>query len=104
MSAAEVLKAARLAGIELKVDGGDLVLEAISSPPATILDQLSRHKAGIVAALRTGSDGWSVEDWHVFFDERAGIAEFDGALSRAQADAQAFSECVAEWVQLQHVA
>jgi hypothetical protein len=29
-----------------------------------------------MALLRRGNDGWSAEDWKVFFDERAGIAEF----------------------------
>jgi hypothetical protein len=38
------------------------------------------------------------EDWQVFFDERAAIAEFDGGLPRAQAEARAFAICVAEWL------
>ena len=50
--------------------------------PLAILDLLSRHKPGIVALLRPGRDGWSAEDWQAFFDERAGIAEFDGGLPR----------------------
>ena len=54
MSAAEALKAARAAGIELGLDGDDLVLEAASAPPAAVLDALSRHKAEIVALLRPG--------------------------------------------------
>jgi hypothetical protein len=33
-----------------------------------------------------------------FFDERAGIAEFDGGLSRLSAEARAFAFCVAEWL------
>ena len=41
MSAAEALKAARAAGIELALDGDDLVLEAASAPPAAVLDALS---------------------------------------------------------------
>ena len=59
-----------------------------------MLDLLSRHKAGIVTLLRPADDGWSAEDWHVFFDERAGIAEFDGGLPRGQAEARAFACCV----------
>ena len=39
---------------------------------------------------------WSAEDWQVFFDERAGIAEFDGGLSRPEAEAQARASCVEE--------
>ena len=64
------------------------MLSAASAPPAAVLDALSRHKAEIVALLRPGRDGWSAEDWQVFFDERAGIAEFDGGLPRAEAEAQ----------------
>ena len=41
------------------------------------------------------SDG-SAEDWQVYFDERAGIAEFDGGLPRAEAEARAFECCVVE--------
>jgi hypothetical protein len=29
----------------------------------------------------------SAEDWRSFFEERAAVAEFDGGLSRAEADA-----------------
>lgn len=43
-----------------------------------------RHKPGIVALLRPGRDGWSADDWLAFFDERAGIAEFDGESPRAE--------------------
>jgi hypothetical protein len=41
---------------------------------------------------------WSGEDWRAFFDERAAIAEFDGGLPREQAEARAFTYCVAEWL------
>ena len=51
-----------------------------------------------MALLRPGEDGWSGEDWRAFFDERAGIAEFDGGLPRDQAEARAFACCVAEWL------
>ena len=44
------------------------------------------------------ADGWLAEDWQVYFDERAGIAEFVGGLSRREAEAQAFSCCVTEWM------
>jgi hypothetical protein len=62
------------------------------------LEALSRRKAEIVALLRSGGDGWSAEDWRAFFDERAGIAEFDGRLSRAEAGTQAFACCGLEWL------
>jgi hypothetical protein len=36
--------------------------------------------------------GWSAEDWQACLDERAGIAEFDGGLPHAQAEALAATE------------
>jgi hypothetical protein len=98
MTAAEALKAARAAGVELSLDSADLALKAASAPPAALLDALSRHKAEIVALLRSAEDGWSRADWQVFFEERAGIVEFDGRLPRAEAEAQAFACCVVEWL------
>jgi hypothetical protein len=98
MSVREALVAARAAGVELTLDGDGLLLEASSRPPAAVLDGLSRHKKEIVASLRPRTDGWSAKDWHVFFQERAGIAEFDGGLPRAEAEAQAFACCVVEWL------
>jgi len=98
MSAVDALKAARAAGVELALDGDDLALKAASAPSAAVLDALSRHKAEIVALLRPAECGWSAEDWQVFFDERAGIIEFDGGMPRAKAEVQAFASCVAEWL------
>jgi hypothetical protein len=66
--------------------------------PQALSGKLSRNKAGVIALLRASNYGWSDEDWRAFFDERAGIAEFDGGLSRAEAEAQAFACCVAEWL------
>ena len=98
MSAAEALKTAYAAGICVGIDGDDLVLEASTPPPPALLDLLSRDKAGIVTLLRLGDEGWSAEDWQVFFAARAGIAEFDGGLSRRQAKARVFACCEVEWL------
>ena len=98
MSAAHALQAARAAGITVRIDGDDLLLEAAVPPPADVIDLLSRNKTDILARLRPGVDGWSAEDWRAFFDERAGIAEFDGGLPRAAAEALAFDCCVVEWL------
>ena len=92
---------AHAAGIALSVDQGDLMLEAHSEPPPAVLDMLRQHKAGVVTLVQRGLRirycRWSAEDWREFFNERAGIAEFDGGLSRAEAEARAFAHCVAEW-------
>jgi hypothetical protein len=98
MSAAEALREARMAGIDVRIEDDGLALEAEVPPPAEILELLARHKPGIVALLRPGRDGWSAEDWQLFFDERAGIAEFDGGPSHPEAEARAFECCVVEWL------
>ena len=59
MKAAEALRTPRAAGVEIALDGDDLVLEASSPPPEPVLDALSRNKARIVALQRPGGDGWS---------------------------------------------
>ena len=98
MSAANVVMAARAAGIQRRVEGDDLLLEAAAAPPPAVMEQLSQHKPAIVLWLRPREDGWSAEDWCAFFDERSGIAEFDGGLPRAQAGDQALACCVIEWL------
>ena len=98
MSAVHALKLARAAGVRIGIDGDALTLDADAAPPPAVLDLLARHKAQVIALLRPGGDGWSGEDWRAFFDERAGIAEFDGGLPRDQAEARAFACCVAEWL------
>ena len=57
MNAAEALELARAAGVSIEVDGGDLLLEAPDPPPPAVLNELTRHKAEIVALLQSESDG-----------------------------------------------
>jgi hypothetical protein len=98
MSALIALKAARANGVSVSADGNDLVLNASTEPPRAVIALMSRHKADILLLLRPTTDGWIGEDWQAFFEERAAIAEFDGGLSRTQAEAQAFECCVVEWL------
>jgi hypothetical protein len=98
MSAANALAAARTAGLDLRVDGQDLVLNAPAQPPQTILDLLAQHKAGVIAILRAQGEDWPADEWRAFYDERAAIAEFDGGLSRQDAEALAHACCVTEWL------
>ena len=70
MSPVEALEAARTAGIQISVDGDDLVLELAAEPPVAVVDLLTEHKAGILAILRSGQAAGSAE-------ERVAIAEFE---------------------------
>jgi hypothetical protein len=98
VSATKALEAARAAGVIVGLDGNDLMLRAPVRPASTMLDELSRYKAEIVALMRQESQRWSTEDWRAFFDERAGIIEFDSGLPRAEAEVQALACCVVEWL------
>lgn len=42
-------------------------------------------------------DDSDADEWLAFFDERAGIAEFDGGLSRAGAEGAAYQFCLLQW-------
>ena len=98
MNAAQVLLAARAAGIQVKIDGADLLLRASAPPSAAVLEGLSQHKVHVLALLRLEKVEWTPDDWRAFFDGRAGILEFDGGgLPRAEAD-QALACCVVEWL------
>ena len=48
MNAAEALTLARAAGVRVRADGDDLLLESSAPPPPAVLDLLSRHKADIM--------------------------------------------------------
>jgi hypothetical protein len=100
MSARAALRSAAEAGVRVRVDGKDLELEASSEPPACVLELLSRYKPHVISLLLSSDHGWSSEDWRAYFDERAGIAEFDGKLSRQKAEALAFGCCVLKWLEL----
>ena len=62
-----------------------------------IVETLRLHRSEIVALL-SKDDDWSATDWRAFFDERAGIAEFDDGLSRTDAEASAYESCISEWL------
>jgi hypothetical protein len=52
-TAADVLRAARAAGITIGIDGENLTLEAAIEPPADVFAALKAHKAEILALLRS---------------------------------------------------
>ena len=98
MSAVEALRLARENGVRLGVAGGDLILDADREPAPRVLEALRQHKAGIVALLTAAEGDWTAQDWRVFYDELAGIAEFDGGQTQADAEALAFECCIVEWL------
>ena len=100
MSAVEALHMARERGIRVRVSGADLILDAEREPAPRVLEAIRRHKASIINLLTAAEGNWTAEDWRAFYDERAGIAEFDGGQTRAEAEALAFECCIVEWLNL----
>jgi hypothetical protein len=98
MNAVQALDAALAAGISCHIDGNILVLQAARKPPTDVLDLLHRHKAQILTLMRPVDDEWSRNDWCTFFEERAGIAAFDGGRTQVEGEANAFECCIAEWL------
>ena len=85
--------------------------EKVSIPPETYADRLPDSRLNQSRSVLSGgsddrsgiktfqdNEPWSGEDYAAFFDERAAIAEFDGGLSRPEAEALAFECCVVEWL------
>lgn len=74
MRALEALKAALAAGIDIAIDGDDMVLQAAAPPPPSVLDALSRNKAEIVAMMRSGNNHWGGEYCLALEAETRGIS------------------------------
>ena len=66
----------RHAGTESAIDHW---LDVLRENNAAILNQLQ-------AKAKAEADPWSAEDWRAFYDERAAICEFDGGLTRGEAE------------------
>lgn len=82
-------------GVTLSKNGDEIVLDG----PAVVLtddliEELRAHKSEILATFGE----WDSADWQAFFDERAGIAEFDRDVSRQEAEDHALECCIVEWL------
>jgi len=102
MNAADVLDAARAAGLSLAVDGADLVLKLLGPPAPDVLDLLRVHKAEIIAALTAASPAKQEPadagvDWRGWYEERAAIREFGGRYTSAEAERLAWGELENKW-------
>jgi hypothetical protein len=54
MNAAEVIKEAAAAGIQIAIEGDGLLLEATEQPPKAIIELITQHKPAIINLLRSG--------------------------------------------------
>jgi hypothetical protein len=94
MSATKALQTALDFGVLVEVSGDDLLLAAVVEPSTSVLDSLARYKLEIIRILRPTDIGPTAEDCLALFDERAGIAEFDGGQPRELAELLAIGSSV----------
>ena len=82
---ADLLRQAQAEGVEVVLDRiGAARLRAASAPSADLVAKLRTHRQAITAMLEA--------ERRMEFEERAAIMEFDGGLSRAEAEHRAAIE------------
>jgi hypothetical protein len=81
---------ARLAGLDLCVEQGQLAIRAPFGAPPAVVDALRTRGPEIVALLIPGPGGRTPQDWLAEFDERAAVLEHNQGLSRLEAEARTF--------------
>jgi hypothetical protein len=91
--------------VQIAAQKGDLVLQAKTPPPTTIIEALRCHKAEILALLTSKAarfwrdrTAWTAEDWRADFAERADFLEHNKGLLRERAERQALEEAVQHWM------
>ena len=65
------------------------------SPSVSFVSAVSGH---IAADDNQVAGAWDTTDWQAHFHERAGIREFDGELSRPEAERRALADTINHWL------
>ncbi len=99
-----ILDEASAAGINLSLEGDDILLESDTAPPNALVALVRQHKSLLLSMLRGQKASWQSADWQAYFDERAAILEFEAGLNRKDAEAKAFECCVTEYINQTHTA
>ena len=69
--------------------------------PVTPVTPVTRVSSGAPSREpRSLATVWKPEDWLAYFNERAAVREFDGRMSRSEAERHAFEDTVAQWMAL----
>lgn len=86
MDGIPLLRQARSAGLTVLAQGDKLVVRG-PRRAGPLVEQLLAHKAEILDALflETINPADLPADWHLFWDERAAIVEYDGGLQDSPA-------------------
>ena len=101
---AEILADARRDGIAFAVAGNGLVtFRGPRGATERWVPLLRRVKPAIETLLkREMRHGWNSADWIAYYNERAAVREYDGGMTRAEAEAAAIEDCIVEWLDQAH--
>lgn len=88
MNATALIEQVHAAGGEIRAEGDRLKLKAPAPLPPELVQEIKEHKAEVLAALSVSVRKQSA-DLLEAFEERAGILEHDGGLTRSQAEQEA---------------
>jgi hypothetical protein len=82
-------------GVTLSKHGHEIVLDG---PETVLTDALVERLRAVKSEILRDLQAWNSAEWQAFYNERAGIAEFDGHASRLEAESRAYECCIVEWL------
>ncbi len=85
-------------GVTISAAEGEFKIKApagVMTPD--LLERVRAAKPGLLGILAETN----LQGWHDYFEERAAISEYDGGLSKVQAEKHTFDQCVEEWIRLE---
>ena len=99
MSATSIIGRIRAARGDIRLADVGIKLKVPASLHDEAIAEIKTLKDAIRRALKNETDDpWDADDYRTFYDERAGIAEFDGGQSRVQAEASSLESSIVEWI------
>lgn len=72
---------------------------APSDKPIGTIVPFVTHHGGLIIPVIHPKVPWSLTAWRDFRDERAAIRQFDGGMTRTDADHWAWLDCIAKWLE-----
>jgi hypothetical protein len=86
VTALELLQTVIKRGVAVQVRGTEVILDGpVQVLTDDLVAKLRASKSTLLAALAGRKPAWDATDWHAYFDERAAVRQYDGALSREAA-------------------
>lgn len=96
MNADTLLNELKARGVAITVDGDKLRLKGVPGSWDDLRDRVRAARETLVRLLKAARP-WSEADWRALFEERAAFLEYEGDLTRKEAETTAIDHLVPEW-------